>query len=173
MVTVVVVGRIAAVVVVVAVGVVPRVQRARCVTSGRHGRTETVVVVAEGARTVVVAQARGYGDDHPGLGARPVPIEGDGLEVFEGGEAVELVAQLVVGHDGEGMTSTDTVGRDVDGNPLDAARVYFNPFVGVVVAVVGIEIDVHAASVGTVANVFNVVVDGDGVGVIDHHGLRH
>ena len=171
-VAVVVVGWIAAVVVVVAIGVVLRVHRVMCVTPGRHRRAETVVV-AVGARTVVVAQAGGYVDDHPAFVARPVPIEGDGVEVFEGGEAVKLVAQFVVGHDGEGVTSADAVGRDVDGNPLDAAGIYFHPFVGIIVAGIGIEVDVYAAFVGIVANVFNVVVDGDGVGVIDHHGLRH
>ena len=58
----------------------------------RHRRTVTVIVVAIGARTVVVAYTRGYRDDHPALSARTIPVEGDGLEVFEGGEAVELVA---------------------------------------------------------------------------------
>jgi hypothetical protein len=172
-VAVVVVGWIAAVVVVIVVGVVLRVHRTMCMTLGRHRRAEAIVVVAVGARTVVVAQAGGYVDDHPAFVARPVPIEGDGVEVFEGGEAVKLVAQLVVGHDGEGVTSADAVGRDVDGNPLDAAGIYFHPFVGIVVTGIGIEVDVYAAFVGIVANVFNVVVDGDGVGVIDHHGLRH
>ena len=58
----------------------------------RHRWAVTVVVEAVGARTVVVVDARRYCDDHPALSARTIPVEGDGLEVFEGGEAVELVA---------------------------------------------------------------------------------
>jgi hypothetical protein len=88
-------GRIAAVAVVIAVGVVMRIHRrrhARTVARRQHRRTITVVVEAIGARTVVVADTRRYCDDHPALGARTIPVEGDGLEVFEGGEAVELVA---------------------------------------------------------------------------------
>jgi hypothetical protein len=120
---------------------------------------------------VVVARARPDVDDHPALVARSFPEEGDGLKVFEGGEAVQLIAHLVVGHDGEGVTPADAVGRDVDGNPLDAARAYLHPFFGIAVAFIRIEIEANAAAVRVVANVLNVVVDGDVVGVVGHHGL--
>lgn len=168
-----VVGRIAAVVLVVAVGVVPRVHRRRHSRAVAVMRTIAVVVVAVGAGTIVVARAGTYVDDHPALVARPFPEEGDRFEVLESGKAVQLVVQFVVGHDGEGMTLAYAVGRDVDGDALDASGAYFDPLRGVVVAVVRVHVEVNAASVGVVANVLNVVVDGDGVGVVNHHGLRH
>jgi hypothetical protein len=174
---VVVVGRIA-VVLVVAVGVVLGIHRGRrCAVAvagrRRHRRTISIVVVAVGTWTGVVVHARTYFNDHPALVARTIPVEGERLEVFEGGEAVERVAHFVVGHDGEGVALADAVGRDVDGDSLDATGAHLDPLIGVVVAFVGVEVDVNAASVGVVANVFNVVVDGDGVGVVNHHGLRH
>ena len=129
--------RIASIVVVVAVGVVHRVHRTRLVTWRRHGRTESVVVVAVVARTVVVARARPDVDDYPALVAGSLPEEGDGVEVFKGGETVELIAHFVVGHDGEGVTLADAVGRNLDGNPLDVARTYFYPFLGIAVPFVG------------------------------------
>lgn len=141
-----VVGRIATVVVVVAVGVVHRVHRGRCavcavVARRRHGRTEAVIVVAVAARAIVVAHSRRYADDHPVLVARPVPEEGQRLEVFEGGEAEELVVHLVVGHDGEGNPFVEAVSRNFKGNSLDFARVHLHVFVGVGAAIVGVEIE--------------------------------
>ena len=119
---------------VVAVGVVMRIHRGQGTVAGRrHRRAEAVVVVAVDARAVVVADARRHRDDHPALAARTVPVEVDGLEVFEGGEAVELVAQLVVGHDGEGVPSVDAVQRDVDLDSLDATGIYSDVFLGVAV----------------------------------------
>ena len=159
---------------VVAVGVVHRIHRgrhARTVACGRHRRTEAVVVVAVGARTVVVADARRHRDDHPALGARTVPEEVDGLEVLEGGEAVELIAQLVVRHDGEDVASVDAVQRDVDGDSLDAAGIHSDVFLGVAVAVVGIEVEGDVTPIGVVADILHVVVDRDRVVVVHHHGL--
>ena len=134
-------GRITAVAVVIAVGVVMRIHRGKgTVARRRHRRTITVVVEAIGTRTVVVADTRRYCDDHPALGARPIPEEADGLEVFEGGEAVELVANLVVGHDGEGIPSVDAIQRDVDFDSLDSTGIHSDVFLGIAVAVVGVEV---------------------------------
>lgn len=164
-------GGIATVVVMVAVGVVLRVHRTRLVAGRRHRRTESVVIVAVVARTVVVSRAGTYVNDHPAFVARSFPVEGDGFEVFEGGEAVQLVAHLIVRHDGEGMTLADAVGWDVDGDSLDAAWTYLHPFLGIAVAFVRVEIEANVTPVGVVANILDVIVDCDGVGVVDHHGL--
>ena len=137
-------GRITAVVVVVAVGVVMRIHRgghARTVSRRRHRRAIAIVVVAVGARTVVVADARRYRDDHPALAAWTVPVEVDGLEVFEGGEAVELITQFVVGHDGEGVPSVDAIQRDVDLDSLDATWIHSDVFLSVTVAVVWVHVE--------------------------------
>ena len=155
------VGRIAAIVVVIVIGVMHRIHRARLVASGRHRRTETIVVVTVVARTVVVADARRHSDNHPALGARPVPEEADGLEVLEGGEAVELVTHFVVRHDCESAPSVDTAERDVHGNSLDAARTHFHVFFDVAVAVVRIEEERDITPIGVVSNVLHVVVDRD------------
>ena len=120
---------------------------------------------------MVVVRDRTYVDDHPRLGARTNPAEVDGFEVFEGGEAEELVVHLVVRHDGESAVSVDAFGGDVNGNALDVSRTYLDPLFGVVVAFVRIEVEINAAFVGVVANVLHVIVDGDGVGVVDHYGL--
>jgi hypothetical protein len=175
-----VVGRITAVVVMVVVGVVLWIHRGRrcsvtvtVVVARRRGHrgTVSVVVVAVDAGAVVVAHERRYSDDHPGFGARTIPVEADGLEVFKGGEAVELVVQLVVGHDGEAYPSVDTVERNVDGDPLDAAGTDLHVFFGVAVAVVRIEVEGDITSIGVVADVLHVVVDRDRAVVIHHHGL--
>lgn len=166
--------RITAVVVVVTIGVVLRIHRrghSGTVSVRRHRRTVAVIVVAVGARTVVVVRARRYGDDHPALGARPIPVEADGVKVFEGGEAVELIAKLVVRHDGKGTSSVDAVHRDVDGDSLDAARIHSDVFLGIVVAIVRVEIEGDVTPIGVVADVLHVVVDRDRVVVIHHHGL--
>ena len=160
----------------VAVGVVHRVhwrrRRARTMTRRRgHGRTIAVVVVAVDARAVVVADARRHRDDNPALAARTVPVEVDGLEVFEGGEAVELVAQLVVGHDGEGVPSVDAVQRDVDLDSLDATGIHSDVFLGVAVAVVRLEVEGDVTPIGVVADILHVVDDRDRVVVVHHHGL--
>jgi len=103
----VVVGRIAAVAVVVVIGVVvrihgsPSVRAAGAPAAGRRRRQHRVVAViveAVVAGAVVVARARSDVDDHPRLVAVAVPAEADRLEVLEGGEAVELVIEFVVGH---------------------------------------------------------------------------
>ena len=165
-------GRITAVVVVVAVGVVMRIHRGQGTVAGRrHRRAEAVVVVAVDARAVVVADARRHRDDHPALAARTVPVEVDGLEVFEGGEAIELVAQLVVGHDGEGVPSVDAVQRDVDLDSLDATGIYSDVFLGVAVAVVRLEVEGDVTPIGVVADILHVVNDRDRVVVVHHHGL--
>ena len=105
----VIVGRIAAVSVVIAVSVVVRIHRRHGVrVTGtwtrtmtwrrRHRRTIAVIVEAEVARTVVVADAWSYRDHYPRLVAIAVPAEANGLEVLESGETVELVTQFVVRH---------------------------------------------------------------------------
>ena len=136
-----------------------------------HGRTIAVVVVAVDAGTGVVVHAWRCADDHPALGARSGPIEADRLEVFEGGEAVEFVAKLVVGHYGEADPTVDAVRWDADGDALDAAGTDPDVLVGIIVAVVGVEVEVDVPSVGVVADVLHVVVDRDRVVVVHHHGL--
>ena len=165
-------GRITAVVVVIAVGVVMRIHRGKgTVARRRHRRTITVVVEAIGTRTVVVADTRRYCDDHPALGARPIPEEADGLEVFEGGEAVELVANLVVGHDGEGIPSVDAIQRDVDFDSLDSTGIHSDVFLGVAVAVVRVEVEGDVTPISVVADILHVIDDRDRVVVVHHHGL--
>ena len=166
-----VVGRIATIVVVIAVGVVHRIHRARFVARGRHRRTETIVVVAVAARTVVVGDARRHRNDHPVLGTRPVPVEVDGVEVLEGSEAVELITQFVVGHDGKGAPSVDTVERDAQRNSLDATRTYFHIFFGVVVAEIRVEVERDITPIGVVSDILHVVIDRDRVVVVHHHRL--
>jgi hypothetical protein len=90
---------------------------------------------------VVEGDAGRRRDDHPALSARTVPVEADGLEVFEGGEAVELVVQLVVGHDGEGVPSVDAIQGDVDLDSLDSTGVHSDVLLGVAVAVVRVEVE--------------------------------
>ena len=168
-------GRITAVVVVVAVGVVSRVHRrrrgARAVAGRGHRRAEAVIVEAVGAGAVVVVDARRRRDDYPALGARTIPVEADGLEVFEGGEAVELVVQFVVGHDGEGVPSVDAIQRDVNLDSLDSTGVHSDVFFGVAVAVVRVEIEGDVTPIGVVADILHVVNDRDRVVVVHHHGL--
>ena len=157
---------------VVAVGVVMRIHRGHGTVAGRrHRRAEAVVVVAVDARTVVVADARRHRDDYPALGARTVPVEVEGLEVLEGGEAVELIAQLVVRHDGEDVASVDAVQRDIDGDSLDATGIYPYVFLGVSIAVVRFEVEGDVTPIGVVADILHVVVDRDRVVVVHHHGL--
>ena len=165
-------GRITAVAVVIAVSVVMRIHRGKgTVARRRHRRTKTVVVEAIGTRTVVVADTRRYCDDHPALGARPIPEEADGLEVFEGGEAVELVANLVVGHDGEGIPSVDAIQRDVDFDSLDSTGIHSDVFLGVAVAVVRVEVEGDVTPISVVADILHVIDDRDRVVVVHHHGL--
>ena len=157
---------------VIAVGVVMRIHRGKgTMARRRHRRTITVVVEAIGARTVVVADTRRYRDDHPAFGARPIPEEADGLEVFEGGEAVELVANLVVGHDGEGIPSVDAIQRDVDFDSLDSTGIHSDVFLGVAVAVVGVEVEGDVTPISVVADILHVIDDRDRVVVVHHHGL--
>ena len=160
---------------VVAVGVVHRVHRgrrhARAVAGRRHRRAVAVVVVAVGARAVIVADARRHRDDYPALSARTVPEEVDGFEVFEGGEAVELVIQFVVGHDGEGVPSVDAIQRDVDLDSLDSTGIHSHVFLGVAVAVVRVEVEGDITPIGVVADILHVVDDRDRVVVVHHHGL--
>ena len=99
------VGRIAAIVVVIAIGVVVRIHRwqimrVMAVVAARrwHRRTEAVVVVAVVAGTVVVAQTRTDLDHHPRLVVVTIPAETQGLEVLESGEAEEISIQLVIRH---------------------------------------------------------------------------
>lgn len=98
--------RIAAIGVVVEVGVVVRIQRTHVVEvswriATRRRRSDRIVpVIVEAVRigAMVVAHAWTDMDDHPGLVVVSVPAEAHRLEVFEGGEAEELVTQFVVWH---------------------------------------------------------------------------
>ena len=102
----VVVGRIAAVIVMITIGVVVWIHRRHVVrvwtVSSRrrrwHHRTVAVIVVAIGAGTGVVTRTGTDMDDHPRLVVIAIPAEAHWLEVFEGGEAIQLVVQLVVRH---------------------------------------------------------------------------
>ena len=136
-----------------------------------HGRTESVVVVAVDARAGVVAHARRHVDDHPAFGARTVPVEGERLKVFEGGEAVEFVAHFVVRHNRIGAGRVRTVGRNLDGHSLDAAGTHLDVFLCVAVAVVGAEEEADVAPVGIISDVLHVVIDGDRIVVVNQHGL--
>ena len=100
------VGRIAAVVVVVLIGVMMRIQRRSAVeVSGRittrwrrQDRIVAVIVEAVGRGAIVVTRTRSHAVHHPRLVVRAIPAEADRLEVLKGGEAVELVIQFVVRH---------------------------------------------------------------------------
>ena len=158
----------------VAVGVVHRVHRgrhSRTVAGRRHRRTEAIVVVAVGAGAMVVADARSDVDHYPRFGARTMPAEADGLEVLEGGEAVELAANRVVRHDRVGEVTVDAIGRNLNGDSLDAAGTNLYVFLGIAVAVVRIEVDADVPSISVVAYILHVVVDRDRVVVVHHHGL--
>ena len=120
---------------------------------------------------MIVARTRRHRDDNPRLGARSVPVEADGIEIFEGGEAIEIVAEFVVRHDGEGVPSVDTMERDVDSDSLDAARIHSHVFLSVVVTVIRVEVQGDITPIGVVADVLHVVVDRDRAVVIHHHGL--
>ena len=173
------VGRIAAVVVMITVGVVHRVQRrdavevSRRITTRRrrHVGTEAVIVEAVGVRAVIVARTRSDVDDHPGLVAVAVPVEGHRLEVLEHREAVELVAEFVVRHHRIDPRGIRTIGRDGDGHPLDTTRAHADPFLGIVVTVVRIQVDVDVSSVGIIPDVLHIVIDRDRIGVVGQHGL--
>jgi hypothetical protein len=167
-----VVGRIATVFVVIAVGVVMRIHRRHVTMSGRrHRRAETVVVVAVVARTVVVARTRRHVDYDVVVRARTVPPELQRFKVFEGGEAVEVTVHLIVGHDRVDPTRVGAIGRNLYCNSLDTTRVHSNVFPCVVVAVVGVKIEIYITPIGVVSNVFHVVVDGDRVVVVHHNRL--
>jgi hypothetical protein len=88
-------------------------------------------------------------------------VEADRFEVLECGEAVEVAAHFVVRHDGEGAVQVDAVGRDVDGDSLDATRTNLDVLLGVVVAEVGVKEDVDVTPIGVVSDVLHVVVDRD------------
>ena len=99
------VGRIATVIVMIAVSVVVRIHRwlvVRVICTmawrRRHRWTKAVIVEAVAARTVVVADARSHSDHHTRLVAIAVPAEADRLEVLESGETVELAIQFIVRH---------------------------------------------------------------------------
>ena len=102
-----IVSRIAAVIVVIAVSVVVRIHwrhvvrmtRTRTVAwRRRHRWTIAVIVEAEVTGTVVVVDAWSHCDHHPRLVAIAAPAEADRLEVLESGETVEFVTQFVVRH---------------------------------------------------------------------------
>jgi hypothetical protein len=166
-----VVGGVATVAVVVAVGVVMRIHRGHVVAGRRHRRTEAVVVVAVVAGATVVARARRHVDHDVVVRARAIPPVFERLEVFEGGEAVELTVQLVVGHDGVDPTRVGAIGRNLYFDSLNAAGVHFHVLPCVVVAVVGVKVEIYITPIGVVSNVLHVVVDRDRVVVVHHNRL--
>ena len=176
----VIVGRIATIVVMISVSVVMRihwrhvVRTVRAPTARRrrrHHRTIAIVVVAVGAGTVVVVRTRSDVNDHPRLVVITVPAEAHRLEVFEGGEAVELVAQFIVWHHRVKNGGIRTVGWDTDRNPSDTARTYFHVLVGVAVTVIRIKVDIEIATISVISDILNIIVDGDRIGVIGQHWL--
>ena len=96
------VGRIAAIGVVIAIGVVVWIHRRHVVrmtwSRRRHRGTIAIIVVAVFARTVIVARTRSDMDDHPRLIAIAVPAEAYRLEVLKHREAVKLVTYFVIWH---------------------------------------------------------------------------
>ena len=131
------------------------------VAGRRHRRAETIVVVAVGAGAVIVARARADVDYHPRLGARTMPAEPDGFEVFEGGEAVEVTANFVVRHHRVDNVAVDGVAWNLNLNSLDATGAHFHVFLSVVVAVVGVKVDIYITPIGVVTDILHVVVDRD------------
>ena len=171
------VGRIAAIAVVIAIGVVLRIHRwhvmrvARTAARRWHRRTEAVIVVAVGTWTVVVARARTDLDHYPWLVVVAVPAEAQWLEVFECSEAEELVIQFVIRHHRVCPRRIRTEGRDADGNSLDTAGAHSHPFLGIAIAVIGIEVDIDITFVGVVSNILHIIVEGNRIGVVGQHGL--
>ncbi len=137
----------------------------------RHRGTEAVVVVAVAAGAMVIARARTDVDYHPRLGTRTMPAETDRFKVLEGGKAVKFATYFVVRHDCVDDMAVDAMAGNLNGDSLDATGAHFHVFLGVVVAVVGVEVDVDVTPIGVVADVLHVVVDRDRVVVIHHHGL--
>ena len=174
------VGWIAAIAVVVAIGVVVRIHRRHVVRVStvrtarrrrRQHRAVAIVVVAVVTGTIVVARAWSHVDDYPRLVAIAIPAEAYRLEVFEGGEAVELTIEFVVGHHGVCPGGVWAVGRNADRNPSDATRAHSHVLRSIAVTVVGIEIDIEIATIGVISNILNIIVNGDRIGVVGQHGL--
>jgi hypothetical protein len=174
------VGRIAAIAVVVAVCVVVRIHRRHVVrvttvrTARRRRwqhRTVSIVVVAVVTGAIVVARTWSNMDDHPRLVAIAIPAEAYRLEVFEGGEAVELTVEFVVRHHSVDPGGIWTISRYADRNPSDTTRTYSHVLRGVAVTVVGIEIYVEITTISVISDILNIIVDGDRIGVVGQHGL--
>ena len=163
--------------VVIAVSVVHRVHRRRCYRAisycgrRRHRRAETIVVEAIVTRTTIVAGTRAYVNDHPRFCARSVPVEAERFKVLKDGERVELITQFVVWHDHVSERRIRTIGRNFYCDSLDPARANSNILFGVVVAVVGVKVDVYITPIGVVTNVLHVIIDRDRIVVVHHHRL--
>jgi hypothetical protein len=167
----VVVGGIASVLVVEAVGVVFRVHGRHGVTGRRHRRTEAVVVEAVVAGAAVVGRTGRHRDHDVVVVARTVPVVFERLEVFEGGEAVELTIHLVVRHDRVDPAGVGAIGGNLNFDSLDTTGIYSHVFPCVVVAVVGVKVEIYVTPIGVVSDVFHVVVDRDRVVVVHHNRL--
>ena len=173
------VGGIATVHMVVVVGVVVRIHRRSAVEISRRIATRrrrqdgivTVIVEAVVARAIVVARTWGHAVDYPRLGARSVPAEAHGLEVFEGGEAVELIVQFVVWHHRVDPGGVRAIGRDGNRDPSDATRAHSHVLRAVAIAIVWIEVDIEIATISVVSDILNIIVDGDRIGIVGQHGL--
>ena len=173
------VGRIAAIVVVVMVGVVVRIQRRSAIevswriATRRRGqdRIVTVIVEAVGVWTIVVTRTRRHSVNHPRLVTRSVPAEAHWLEVFESSEAIELIVQFIVRHHRIHPGGIGTIGRNGNRNPSDATRAHSHVLRAVTVAIVGIEVDIEIATISVVSDILNIIVDGDRIGIVGQHGL--
>ena len=174
-----IVGRIAAIGVVVVVGVMVRIQRTHVVEvswriATRRRRSDRIVsVIVEAVRVgaMVVANARSDMDDHPRLVAVAVPAEAHGLEVLEGGEAEELVTEFVIWHHRIDPSGIRTVSGDSDRNSLDSTRADAHVATAVVASVIRIEVEVEVPPISIVSNVLDIIIDSDRIGVVGQHGL--
>ena len=137
----------------------------------RHHRTIAVIVVAVGAGTVVVTNTRTDVDDHPRLVAIAIPAETHRLEVFESGEAVELIVQFVVRHHRVQHRGVGTIGRDANRNPSDATRAHFHVLIGIAITIVRIEVDIEITAIGVISDILNIIVNGDRIGIVGQHWL--
>lgn len=168
------VSRIAAIAVVMGIGVVMRIHRRHVVRVTRTRmwyRTIAIVVVAIRTRAMVVTWARSDVDDHPRLVAIAVPEKAYRLEVFKGGEAEQLVIELVVRHHRISPCEIQTAGRNSDRNSSDATRAYSHILRAIAITVIGIEIDIEIATISVVSDILDIIVDSYRIGIVGQHGL--
>lgn len=159
------VGRITAIAVVITVGVVHRIHRGHgvrarsvtgCVTSRRRRRDHraiAVIVVAVIAGTGVSMDSWTDVDNHPWLVVIAIPAESQWLEVLKGGEAVQVVAQLVVRHHRISPRRVRTISGDRNRHSLDPTRADSHVFLGVVITVVGVQVEVDVSFIRVITDI--------------------